>query len=193
MEHFCYNTSQYYMKKVLSKTFFERKVVQVAEELIGKFIVREIDGKVSGYKIIETEAYDGEKDLACHASKGRTKRTEVLYGRAGHLYVYLVYGMHYLLNVVADADDYPAGVLIRGIETKSGEKIFGPGRVAKYLKIDKAFHGKLAHKDIKVWFEDRGQLGALGAKLKIKKGPRVGVEYAGPLWSKKPYRFLLVD
>lgn len=178
------------MKKALSKTFFERKVVKVAEELIGKFIVREIGGKVQAYKIIETEAYDGEKDLACHASKGRTKRTEVLYGKAGNLYVYLIYGMHYLLNVVADKDEYPAGILIRGIETPEGKKIFGPGRVAKALQIDKAFHGMKAGKEIKVWFEDRGEN---VSKKMIKKTPRIGVDYAGPIWSLKLYRFLLEE
>lgn len=156
----------------------------VAEDLIGKYIVRQIDGKTHAYKIIETEAYDGEKDLACHASKGRTKRTEVLYREGGHLYVYLIYGMHYLLNVVADQKDYPAGVLIRGIETKEG-KIFGPGRVAKHLKIDRLFHGKKAEKKMKLWFEDRGV-----EILKIKKTARVGVEYAGPIWSKKRWRFV---
>ncbi len=176
------------MRKLLSKTFFERRVVKVAEELVGKYIMREIDGKINGYKIIETEAYDGEKDLACHASKGRTVRTEVLYGRAGHLYVYLIYGMHYLLNVVADQDDYPAGVLIRGIETKEGKRISGPGRVAKFLHIDKAFHGKESGKKLKVWFEDRGER---VAKNKIQRLARIGVAYAGPIWSKKPYRFIM--
>ena len=176
------------MKKVLTKKFFDRNVVAVAKDLIGKFILRDIDGNLGAYKIIETEAYDGEKDLACHASKGRTKRTEVLYAEAGHLYVYLIYGMHYLLNVVADRRDYPAGVLIRGVETKEGKKILGPGRVAKLLGVDKAFHGQKAGKEIKLWFEDRG---VTVAKGQIKKTPRIGVEYAGPIWGKKLYRFLL--
>lgn len=175
------------MKKILGQKFFKRNAVKVAPDLLGKYIVRKIDGKTQSYKIIETEAYDGEHDLACHASKGRTKRTEVLYGEAGHLYVYLIYGMHYLLNVVADKKDYPAGVLIRGIEGKEG-KILGPGRVTKALKIDKLFHGKLADKKIKVWFEDRGEK---ISKKDIKKTARIGVEYAGPVWANKKWRFVV--
>lgn len=172
---------------MLDKKFFKRNVVKVAEDLLGKYILRKIDGKISAYKIIETEAYDGEHDLACHASKGRTKRTEVLYGEAGHLYVYLIYGMHYLLNVVADKIDYPAGVLIRGIANEK-EKILGPGRVTKTLKIDKLFHGKLAHKKLALWFEDRGE--KITAK-EIQKTPRIGIDYAGPIWSKKKWRFVI--
>lgn len=170
------------MKKILKPAFFKRNALKVAKDLVGKYIVREN----VGYKIIESEAYDGEKDLACHASKGRTKRTEVLYAEGGHLYVYLIYGMHYLLNVVADKKDYPAGVLIRGIETKE-RKIFGPGRVAKFLKIDKAFHGAKPGRKMKLWFEDRGD-----EVEKIKKTPRIGIDFAGPVWSKKLYRFLIV-
>lgn len=175
------------MKKILQKNFFKRNVVIVAEDLIGKYIVRDIQGKVTACRIIETEAYNGERDLACHASKGRTKRTEVLYAEGGHLYVYLIYGMHYLLNVVADVKDYPAGVLIRGIETKNG-KMVGPGKVARHLQIDKLFHGKKAEKKMKLWFEDRGQSVPYG---RIKKTPRIGVEYAGPVWARKKWRFVL--
>jgi DNA-3-methyladenine glycosylase len=176
------------MKKVLDKTFFERRVIKVAEELIGKYLIRKIDGKISSFKIIETEAYDGEKDLACHASKGRTKRTEVLYGEAGHLYVYLIYGMYYLLNVVSDKKDYAAGVLIRGVETEDGKQIWGPGRVTRHVMVDGSFHGKKSGKKVELWFEDRG---VIVKKKEIKKGPRVGVNYAGPLWALKPYRFIL--
>ncbi len=183
------------MRKVLKTKFFERNVVKVAHDLIGKYIVREREGKAVAYKITETEAYDGPHDLACHASKGRTKRTEVLYGEAGHLYVYLIYGMHYLLNVVSDKKEYPAGVLIRAVEgveiindKKVLYKITGPGRVSKALGIDKTFHSKKASKETKIWFEDRGEI---VPEKSIKKTARIGVDYAGPIWSKKKYRFYI--
>ena len=104
------------MKKPLSQSFFNRHVLKVAYELIGCYLVRKIENKIERYMITETEAYDGLEDLACHASKGRTKRTEIMFGPAGHAYIYFVYGIHWMLNITTGPVDYPAAVLIRGID-----------------------------------------------------------------------------
>ena len=171
------------MRKIIGQKFFGRDTPVVAQDLLGKYIVRKIGTKIYAYKITEVEAYDGPDDKASHASKGRTERTEVMFGEAGRFYVYLVYGMHYMLNVVTDKKSYPAAVLIRGV---SG--ISGPGRVAKKLKISKKLNNKIAIPKSDLWFEDRGER---INQNDIKRTPRIGVSYAGPVWSKKPYRFLL--
>lgn len=169
--------------KILSATFFNRPVITVAKELVGKYLIRSFRGKELVLQILEVEAYDGEHDLACHASKGRTKRTEVLYGEAGTIYVYLVYGMHWMFNIVTGEKGYPATVLIRSVGVYRG-----PAKVTKALKIDKTLNGKKLGKKSGLWIEDRGH-----SFLKIKKAPRIGVDYAGPIWSKKLYRFFVED
>src|SRR6185436_20546414 len=121
------------MKKVLARKFFERNALTVARELLGKYLVRKVGQKTVAYKITEVEAYIGPHDLASHASKGRTKRTEVMFGHPGHWYVYLIYGMYEMLNIVTDKFNYPSAVLIRGVEGVSG-----PGRLTKTLKITRA-------------------------------------------------------
>lgn len=178
------------MGKVLNKKFFERPVLAVAPDLLGKCLVREIDGEKRAHMITETEAYDGEKDLACHASRGRTARTEVMYGSAGMFYVYLVYGMHNMLNVVTGEKGYPAAVLIRGIRSMEDRAdIEGPGRLTKNLSIDRNINGQLARPEAGLWFEDRG---VKIPKAKIIRMPRIGVAYAGA-WAGKKYRFLLAN
>ncbi|OGZ70744.1 MAG: 3-methyladenine DNA glycosylase [Candidatus Staskawiczbacteria bacterium RIFCSPHIGHO2_12_FULL_38_11] len=171
------------MAKVLKKEFFNRDTATVAQELLGKFLVRKIGRKEFAAMVTETEAYDGPHDLASHAFKGKTKRTEIMFGQPGNFYVYLVYGMHYMLNAVTREKDYPAAVLIRGVENFNG-----PGKVAKFFKIDKSFNGKIAGEATGLWFEDRG---VKIPKANIQKMPRVGVAYAGPVWSAKKLRFLL--
>jgi len=169
---------------VLGKKFFNRPVLKVAPELLGKNLCRKFQGgEVDRFKITEVEAYDGEKDLASHASRGRTGRTEVMYGHARHWYVYLVYGMHEMLNIVTGPKDYPAAVLIRGVEG-----ISGPGRLTKTLKIGRRLNGKSATKKSGLWIEDE----RINISQKnIQKTARIGVNYAGPIWSKKKYRFIL--
>ncbi|OGY68200.1 MAG: hypothetical protein A3H63_00050 [Candidatus Harrisonbacteria bacterium RIFCSPLOWO2_02_FULL_45_10c] len=105
-----------------------------------------------------------------------------MFGEAGHWYVYFTYGMHWLLNIVTGPKEYPAAILIRGVAG-----INGPARLTKALHINKKFDGKKADKKSGLWVEKRGV-----AKLKIKKGPRIGVDYAGPIWSKKNFRFFLL-
>jgi DNA-3-methyladenine glycosylase len=174
--------------KVLKPSFFNRPALDVAQDLIGCYLVRKSDHGTEHYMIIETEAYTGPEDLACHASGGRrTKRTEVLFGEPGHIYIYFTYGMHWLLNFVVGPKDFPAGVLIRGIISEDGIPIIGPARLTKKLGLNGSIHGKLANEETGLWVE-RGQKINHG---KIKKLPRVGVDYAGPVWSKKKFRFLL--
>ena len=169
--------------RVLSKRFFNRPAERVARDLLGKYLVRKIGGKTTVYKIIETEAYVGPHDLACHASKGRTKRTEVMFGPPGVFYVYFCYGVHWMLNVVVLEKEYPAAVLIRGVEGASG-----PGRVTRKLRITGQLNGKLAAKKSGLWFENRGEK---ISRRNIKRTPRIGVGHVGPVWSTKKYRFVL--
>ncbi len=166
--------------KVVPYSFFNRSVLGVAYDLIGCCLVRNTDGNIERYMITETEAYDGERDLACHASKGRTKRTEVMFGPAGYAYVYFCYGMHWMLNIVTGPKDYPAAVLIRGVED-----IHGPGRVTKKLNITGILNGKKLSSDNGLWIEKFAI-----KNIQVKRTARVGVDYAGPIWSKKKWRFI---
>ena len=171
---------------MLPHEFFDRPTVQVARSLIGKYLVRENgQGPIAG-RIIEVEAYVGPQDKACHASKGRTKRTDVLFGPAGVAYVYLIYGMYHCLNVVTEGEDFPAAVLIRAIEVE-GRLIDGPGRLCRALGIDRTLNRLDLTLGQGLWFEDRGH--PVPQKT-IGTFPRIGVDYAG-LWAKKPWRFRL--
>lgn len=131
--------------------------------------------------IIEVEAYDGERDLACHARAGQTERTAVMYGPGGVWYVYLCYGVHEMLNLVVGPPGWPAAVLIRGVEG-----CVGPGRLTRLLGIDRRLNRQPASLASGLWIEDRGV--RLPSRL-IEAGPRVGVAYAGPIWARKPWRF----
>ena len=131
--------------------------------------------------ICEVEVYDSERDLACHASKGRTKRTEVMYRAGGVWYVYLCYGMHEMLNLVTGPENYPAAILIRGVVG-----ISGPGRLTKQLKIGRTLNGVKAEPASGLHVEDHG---IKVPRNMIIAGPRIGVDYAGPVWAAKPWRF----
>ncbi len=170
------------MGNMLTSSFFNRKTETVARELLGKYLVRDIHGVKTNYVITETEAYIGPHDLACHASKGRTARTEVMYGKPGRMYIYFVYGMHYMLNIVTEEVGYPAAVLIRGIEGASG-----PGRLTKKLHIAKNLHGMTLSKKSGLWIEE----GAYVSDKDILRTPRIGIEYAGDVWKNKKLRFVL--
>lgn len=155
--------------------------VVLARWLLGKTLVRTMANGREAHVITEVEAYDGERDLACHASKGRTKRTEVMYKSGGVWYVYLCYGMHEMLNLVTGPADYPAAVLIRGV---SG--IVGPGRLTKRLEIDRRLNALPALPESGLHLEDnRLEI----PPRRVKCGPRIGVAYAGPVWANKPWRF----
>ena len=169
------------MRRILTRDFFNRPTLVVAEDLIGKFLVRERDGVVSAHRLTEVEAYDGPKDKASHAHRGRTPRNAVMFGPAGVLYVYVCYGMHDMLNVTTGPDGLPAAVLIRGVED-----ITGPGRLTKALHITRALDRLPATKPTGLWFEDRGD-----PPPRIQRTARIGVAYAGPVWSRRRYRFLV--
>lgn len=176
------------MSTILTRAFFNRSTLTVARALIGKHLVRENGKERIAGKIIEVEAYVGVQDKACHASKGRTARTEVLFGPPGVSYVYLIYGMYHLLNVVTERTDFPAAVLIRAIEVE-GTLIDGPGKICRELNIDRSLNRLDMTEGRHVWFEDRG---AGGTRKKVGTFPRIGVEYAGS-WAKKPWRFRLME
>lgn len=171
------------MRKELNQRFFNRHTVAVAKDLLGKFLVRRYRDKMVAYMITEVEAYDGFRDRGSHASRGKTKRNFPMFGAAGHWYVYFTYGMHWMLNIVTREKKYPAAILIRGVDG-----VAGPARITKFLKIDKRFNNLPADRKTGLWIEDRG---VKVSPQKIKKGPRVGIRYAGPYWAKRNWRFFL--
>lgn len=172
------------MRLVPPSEWNSRDTVAHARSLLGKYLARRHDdGREAAQIITEVEAYDGPCDLACHASKGRTARTEVMFAPAGVWYVYLCYGVHEMLNLVTGPHDYPAAVLIRGLE-----KVNGPGRLTRALSITRAFNGAPAVPSSGLWIEDRG---LVVPRQAITAAPRIGVDFAGPQWAGKPWRFVL--
>ena len=170
----------------LPRKFFKRPTLEVAQDLLGKYLVRNYRGKKIMAQIIETEAYIGENDLASHASSGRTPRNEIMYKAGGVTYIYLIYGMYYMLNFVTEKKEFPAAVLIRAIKIDD-ELIKGPGKLSNCMKVDKGLNNEDLVASKKIWIEY--------SKLKINKNnikrfPRVGIYYAGS-WRKKPWRFIL--
>jgi DNA-3-methyladenine glycosylase len=170
-------------RRIIPTDFFDRPTAVVARELLGKSLVRQ-QGRSRWCSVVtETEAYEGTHDLACHSSRGRTARNAVMFGPPGRFYVYRIYGLHWMLNVVTGGIGNAAAVLIRGIECASG-----PARLTAKLDIDGAFNGLEATSRTGLWFED---LGLEVRKQDIVRTARVGVEYAGPIWATKKLRYLL--
>ncbi len=167
--------------KVIPKEFFNRPVLEICPDLLGHFLCVKIENKTVRAEICELEAYDGPEDKACHASKGKTARTEVMFGEAGNFYIYLCYGVHWLLNIVTGPVDSPAAILIRGVSQWTG-----PGKLTKALHIDKRFAGKAATPKTGLWFEENPDR---DENYPYETTPRVGVDYAGD-WANKPYRFI---
>ena len=167
----------------LTPAFFDRPADRVARELLGaSLVVRAADGRLTRHVVFETEAYLGGHDLACHGSRGKTKRNATMFGPAGRWYVYLCYGMHWMLNIVTGGEGVPAAVLIRG-----GGQHVGPGRLTKALGIDRSFDGQPASRRAGLWLE-AGEI-AVPRRL-IERTPRIGVGYAGE-WAEKPLRFVV--
>jgi DNA-3-methyladenine glycosylase len=165
----------------LKKDFFVRDVLTVAPELVGKILVIRLPEGIYGrFMVCDVEAYRGPEDKACHASKGRTERTEAMFGEGGKLYIYLIYGMYWMLNVVTGRQDDPQAVLIRGLES-----LTGPGKITKALGIDRSFYGEDLTTSERIWFEDTG------ITPQFRTGPRIGVEYAGDFWKSKPWRYYI--
>ena len=154
---------------VLGADFFARDCNELAPDLVGKLIVRRVGDEELVLRITETEAYCGESDTACHASKGRTARTEMLYCEAGTIYVYLCYGIHWLFNIISGETEQPQGVLIRACE-----KYDGPAKLTKYLKIDKSLNGLSIIGNPEISIADDGFRPA------IERRKRVGIDYAAP-------------
>ncbi len=161
----------------------QKKTVALARWLLGKHLVRRLaGGQEDARPIVEVEAYCGERDQACHARAGRTSRTDVMYRAGGIWYVYLCYGIHEMLNLVVGPDDWPAAILIRGVE-----RAIGPGRVTKALAIDRTLNGTSAvSAESGLWLEDRG---VRVPRRLVRATPRIGVDYAGPIWTSKHWRF----
>jgi DNA-3-methyladenine glycosylase len=183
----------------LPRSFYAQSTLQVARKLLGKYLVRRHpDGKTVG-RIVETEAYVGPHDLACHAAKGRTARTEVMFGPPGHAYVYFIYGVYYCLNIVTEEVGHASAVLIRALEPVEGIELMqqrrgtqklhslasGPGKLCLAMAIDKALNGVDMCRGNILYVEDRGE-----PRPKIVARPRIGVDYAGK-WKDKPWRFLI--
>ena len=188
--------------KKLKPTFFKRPTLNVAEGLLGKYLVVKRGGKILVGKIVETEAYIGEDDLACHASRGRTNRSETLYQKAGAIYVYLVYGMYHCLNIVTEREHFPSAVLIRAVEPVDGIEVMkklrktdalrnlasGPGKLCMAFGINKKMNGQNVF-GVEIYIEDRGE--KIIAK-DIVRAKRVGVDYAGAC-AHYPWRFYIKD
>lgn len=177
-------------RKRLERGDFNRPTLTVARHLLGKFIVRDHRGRRLAGMITEVEAYKAPRDRASHAFGGRrTARVEPLYGDGGTAYVYLVYGLHWLLNFSTVGAEIPEGVLIRGIliaPAAERKLLSGPGRVTRYLRIDRRFDRVDATRSTRMWLEDRG---IRVPASRVRRGPRVGIDYAGAYWAGRHWRF----
>ena len=169
------------MAERLDKSFFLRDVLEIAPEMLGKIIVRKFDNDhIEKYSITEVEAYSGNGDLACHASKGKTKRTEVMFREGGQVYVYLIYGIYWMLNIVTGDENDANAILIRGVKGVSG-----PGRVGKALQLDKSFYGENLFTSDRIWIENPEPV------INFETSPRIGIDYSGEPWVSKPWRFFV--
>ncbi len=181
------------MRRRLNKDFFKRSTLKVAKELLGKYIVRKLGRRKLVGKIVETEAYIGPKDKASHAYLGKiTSRNITEYLEGGHIYIYLCYGAWWQLNITTQKEGKPECVLIRALEPldkKARRKKIasGPGKLCRWLKLDKSFNGEDLTKSKRIWIEDRGEN---IKKEDIIATKRIGIEYAQE-WAKKPWRFYI--
>jgi DNA-3-methyladenine glycosylase len=166
----------------LSESFFTRDVLVVAPELPGKFLAINRNGSTELFLISEVEAYRSAEDKACHASKGRTSRTEIMYHEGGYIYVYLIYGMYWMLNFVTGMKEQPQAALIRALQGFNG-----PGKLTRHLNIDGSFYGEHLCNSSRIWVEDKG------IRPNITASPRVGIDYAGQPWISKPWRFTIIQ
>ncbi len=184
------------MVKILSQAFYARPTLTVARELIGRRLVRILDGLRLAGIITEAEAYVGEEDLGCHARSGKTKRNAVMYGRPGHAYVYFTYGMHWMLNAVTEREGFPAAVLIRAMEVVEGADVIsarrkgrdthGPAKLTQALGIDATLNGaSLCDPLSGLWIEE----GTPAADSDIITAPRVGLYTVPEPWKSVPWRF----
>jgi len=188
----------------LTRSYFARPTRQLAQALLGCRLVRRWNGQRLSGTIVEAEAYIGESDLACHARFGLTPRNAVMYGRPGFAYVYFTYGMHWMLNVVSEAEHFPAAVLIRALEPQEGIDVMlqhrpvpralelcrGPAKLTQALRIDQALNGvDLCSRRSDLWIEP----GVLVPARSVVRGPRVGLFTTPEPWKSKPWRYQVKD
>lgn len=178
----------------LGRRFFARPALQVCRDILGKNIVRVWRGRKIIGRIVEVEAYYGPQDRASHAYGGKvTKRNRAEYYRGGHIYIYLVYGLHWQFNISTGRPGHPECLLIRAVEPVQGFQDragSGPGKFCRALKLNKSFYGEDLTRSRRLWLEP----GTTKIKRsQIKTGPRIGIDYAGPYWSQVPWRFWLKD
>jgi len=185
---------------ILPRTFYHRDTLMVARELLGKKLVHDFQGQRLAGRIIETEAYIGRSDTACHAARGRTKRNAVMFGPPGHAYVYFIYGMYHCLNVVTEEEGFAAAVLIRALEPLEGLAVMrerrrnrsdraltsGPGKLCQALAIDRRLNGADLCADGPLYIEE-GEIAG-----EIATGPRIGIR-AAPEDMAAPWRFYVSD
>lgn len=167
---------------VLPIEYFSAPATELATELLGKLLCRKIEDRTLKHRITETECYFGEEDTACHAHKGRTPRTDIMYRQGGRAYVYLCYGIHNMLNITTGSEGHPEAVLIRGVEG-----ISGPGRVTKALFITREDNTKPLAVESGLWIEDDGYT----ARFRADK--RVGIDYAAPCDRDREWRYILCE
>lgn len=169
------------MKIINDKNFFESDTITLAQKLIGKWIVTKIDGKEVSAQISETEAYLGVDDSACHTYNGKkTARTQPMWKEGGTIYIYLCYGMHYLLNIVSRKENQPEAVLIRAVVGANG-----PAKTTKLLNIDKSLNGQSIISNPRICIMDDGK------PYEFMTAPRVGIDYALERDKNAPLRFIL--
>jgi DNA-3-methyladenine glycosylase len=163
----------------LNREFFTKDVLEVALLLPGKLLcVRGSNSNTLQYMVTEVEAYRGEEDEACHANRGRTPRNEIMYHKGGFIYMYLIYGMYWMLNIVTANEGIPQAVLIRGIKGFNG-----PGKLTRHLGLDGSYYGEDVCESDRIWIEDHG------IKVDIGKGKRIGIDYAGSYWRDIEWRY----
>ncbi len=181
------------MRKKLTRSFYTQPTLKVAKELLGKYIIRRVGKRELVGKIIEVEAYIGPQDKAAHSYNGKiTPRNKIEYLIGGYIYIYLVYGMYWQLNIITAGKGKPECVLVRAIEPEKEEISManGPGKLCRYLKLDKSFYGEDLVKSKRIWLEDRGE------KIKpsqILATARIGIDYAGLYWARRKWRFLIKE
>lgn len=171
----------------LPRAFYDRDTAEVAQALLGMQLVHVHEGIQRVGRIVETEAYLGPHDLAAHSARGRTARTEVMFGPPGHAYIYLIYGMHHCFNVVTEREGHAAAVLVRALEPVQNieSRTAGPGLLCKALHLDRRHNGLDLCADVLYIAEPAQRQHAT-----LVRRPRIGVEYAGP-WARRLLRYYL--
>lgn len=180
------------MKKLRS-SFFKKDAVIASKNILGKFLVRRLpNGKIKEGKIVEVEAYVGPEDKASHARGNKiTPRNKAEFLEGGHMYIYLVYGMYWQLNITTGPAGHPQCFLIRAIEPiphKNYKQTNGPGKLCRYFKLNKSFYGEDITKSKRIWIKDRGEKIASKDVVAV---PRIGIDYAGRYWARRKLRFYI--